>query len=193
MPESSLEELAAVVRSRKPTVRRQRSAVMALLIPVTVAAIAVGAGYWTYSRGTSGSRSFSLSNALSSEFPKPLKDLNIFTTNHDGMSITLDVTNEGSDPITIYAARYNGDFVPVNCGSDHLYCNTPMRLTVGETGGFCYQHVVNRRPGMHYDKELVWVDIWTDRGAFRWRDQFSARELINDPCPAVPAPPIAGK
>jgi len=102
-----------------------------------------------------------------------------------------EITNENETPLIINAVGYNGEFkatcAEVNPLGWLLITNLkplPVTLRIGETQAFLQQGQGLQK--YSYPRDVVFIDIYTNRGNFRFR-----HEMLTDETPAFDADRLA--
>lgn len=144
---------------------------------------------------------FTNANGLA-KIPPEISDLSYSVVNETGHSFeagfynNFKFTNRSSGPLTIYAVRYNGSFVAMNMkkGSYFEITTDPIVLPVGGSGECAYKHYPGNFPGTHLEQEMIWMDIWTDKGAFKLGSGIFPESIseVQPPFPAQPSSSQAG-
>ena len=104
--------------------------------------------------------------------------LRLFQRTHtDGRTVCWQITNRNEDPVTIHRVVFNGEWdAPIadpviwmpsffkNSGQEIHY---PHTLTIGESCLFFHKSAHANEHS--YWKEVIYIDLYTDRGDFRYR------------------------
>jgi hypothetical protein len=193
---SDLEDLADAANYRRPAerakVRRSRSRRMfflfaGLLIAVGIAAVAY------YPRQRSGPqnlldairRAVADRNGNVQGTSLPRFSLTRTTNGLEG-SEGWEITNEDESPLTINMIGYNGEFKAVRMDAEtrrsYIFTGAlpkpyPVSLRIGESQNFLQN--VSYMERYSYPREVIFVDVYTDRGNFRFRG-----EMVTDETPA---------
>jgi hypothetical protein len=102
---------------------------------------------------------------------------------HQGtiLGIYWTITNTSDAPLTVTRVRYNGDwdaprgFAYANGSVRPAQGGLPVRLTIGEACHF-FQSGFDDEP--NYTKAVIYIDIETNRGTFRYQDGESRPEAL---------------
>ena len=104
--------------------------------------------------------------------------LRLFQRTHtDGRTVCWQITNRNEDPVTIHRVVFNGEWdAPIADWRwmPSFYMNKPVEepqysetLTIGESCLFFHKSAHANEHS--YWKEVIYIDLYTDRGDFRYR------------------------
>jgi hypothetical protein len=175
---SDLDNLASAARRiSRPAKRRRAMPVWAILAAITIGGAVIGAVAISVAlHGLAANPLTAISRATASD-PEFTVDFGEKGAGVSGQVAQryFEIENRSNAPLTINSVTYNGEF-SATPGGDFMYGmlftdharNYPITIGIGETARFFVYWIGGGKSS--YSKDVVYTDIETNRGTYRYQD-----------------------